>query len=276
MSAMLEQQTFDEGSTRGARSSSPSHVRHVRPQVEAFGLTHTGLVRGANEDAYLMRPDLGLFAVADGMGGAAAGDVASRMAIDAVHEAIEESGALRPAHSAPLLLLGGVETANTLIHAAAQEDRRKQGMGTTFTGVLLFGGRIAMAHVGDSRCYLLRGGRFEPMSEDHTWVRAMVRTGAMTPEEAATSHLRNKLVRAVGPDEHVDVDTRLAVTEPGDVYLLCTDGLHGLVDDEAIASVLRAEPDLTRAAQALIELALDAGGDDNVTVVLVRVTDGRG
>jgi PPM family protein phosphatase len=246
-----------------------------RPTIEAFGLSHTGWVRAANEDAYLVRPDLGLFAVADGMGGAAAGEIASRMAIDAVRGEIEDSGAVEPARAGPLLLLGGVELANVLIYAMGQGDARKRGMGTTFTGMLVFGGRVAIAHVGDSRAYRLRGPRFESLVEDHTWVAAMVQAGAMTPEEAATSELRSKLVRAVGVEAQVQVDTRLALAEPGDVYLLSSDGLHGVIGDDAIAGVLRAEHDLTCTAQRLIDRALDAGGPDNITVVLVRIGDTR-
>ncbi len=258
-----------------ARPAPSSRVRPIRPQVEACGLTHTGLVRAVNEDALLVRPDLGLYAVSDGMGGAAAGELAAQMAIDAVREELEGSGALRPAHAGPLLLRSGVETANTLIHATGQADPRKRGMGTTFTGILVFGGRIALAHVGDSRAYVLRGRRFEQLSEDHSLVAELVRAGELTPEEAATWPRRNELVRAVGVDDDVEVDTRIAPVEPGDVYLLCSDGLHGYVDDKTIAAVLRAEPDLTRAAQRLVECSLDAGGYDNVTVVLARIGDWR-
>ncbi len=181
--------------------------RPSRPTIEAFGLSHTGWVRSANEDAYLVRPDLGLFAVADGMGGAAAGEIASQMAVDAVREEIEGSGTVEPARAGPLLLLGGVEIANALIHAAAQGDPRQRGMGTTFTGVLVFGGSVAIAHVGDSRAYRLRGPRFESLVEDHTWVAAMVRAGAMTPEEAATSELRNKLVRALNHRAAISINS---------------------------------------------------------------------
>jgi protein phosphatase len=282
MNTMLEA-TVDESpisaarpTLRDGRPASPSRVRSIRPQVEAFGLTHTGLVRAANEDAFAVRPDLGFYAVSDGMGGAAAGELAAHMAIDAVREEIEGSGGTRPAHAGPLLLRSGVELANALIHAVAEADPAKRGMGTTFTGLLVFGGRIALAHVGDSRAYLLRGRRLAPMTEDHSFVAAMVRAGALTPEEAAVSPRRNEILRAVGVERSVEIDTRLAAVEPGDVYLLSSDGLHGYVDDETIVAVLRAERDLTRAAQRLVECSLDAGGHDNSTVVLVRIGDWRG
>jgi serine/threonine protein phosphatase PrpC len=282
MNTMLEQR-YDEIPTAptseqrpafpGSQASTASWVRPIRPRVEAFGLTHTGLVRATNEDAYIVRQDLGFYAVADGMGGAAAGEVAAQMAIDAVREEIEGSGALGPAHPPPLLLFAGVELANALIHAAADADPSKRGMGTTFTGMLVFGGRIAIAHVGDSRVYRLRGPSFETLMEDHSWIAAMVQAGALRPEEAATSARRHEILRAVGVEENVAIDTRLGLAEPGDVYLLSTDGLHGVVDDDAIADVLRAEPDLTRAAQRLMERALDEGGPDNVTAVMVRIGD---
>jgi serine/threonine protein phosphatase PrpC len=252
-------------------SARASAVHTIRPRVEVFGLTHTGLVRATNEDAYIVRRDLGFFALADGMGGAAAGEVAAEMAIDAVREEIEGSGTLGPAHPPPLLLLSGVELANALIHAAAEADPSKRGMGSTFTGMLVFGGRIAIASVGDSRAYLLRGRRLVCLTEDDTYVAAMVRAGAMTPDEAATSPRRNQLLQAVGLGDSVEIETRIVATEPGDVYLLSTDGLHGVVDDDAIADVLRAEHDLTRAAHRLIERALDEGGPDNATAVLVRI-----
>jgi protein phosphatase len=281
MNTMLEQ-TVDEAPTsqqqpalRDSRPSSSSRVRRIRPPVEAFGLTDVGLLRATNEDAYLVRPDLGLFAVADGMGGAAAGEVASQMAIDTVLEEVEDSSALQPAHAGPILLLGGVEVANALIHATAQGDALKCGMGTTFTGILVCGSRVAIAHVGDSRAYLFRGGRLRQMTEDHSWVAAMVRAGALTPEEAEVSPRRNEIQRAVGAEEHVDVDTRMIAAEPGDIYLLSSDGLHGLVPDSIIDETLRAERDLTRAAQRLIDCANDVGGDDNITVVLVRLGDWR-
>jgi protein phosphatase len=262
--------TAPESEQRAIPASRASAVHAVRPKVEALGLTHMGLVRATNEDAYIVRSDLGFFALADGMGGAAAGEVAAQMAIDTVREEIEGSGALGPAHS-PLLLLCGVELANRLIRAVAEADPSKRGMGTTFTGMLVFGGRIAFASVGDSRAYLLRGRRLVCLTEDDTYVAAMVRAGAMTPEEAAVSEIRNQLVRAVGPEERVEVQTRLVATEPGDVYLLSTDGLHGVIDDDAIADVLHAEHDLARAAQRLIEGALEQGGPDNATAVIVRV-----
>jgi protein phosphatase len=239
--------------------------------VEAFGLTDPGLKRGKNEDAYAALPHLGVFMVADGMGGHAAGDVAAQMAVDTVREEFEGAGALRLAHADPFLLAGGVETANARIYAAAEADPKKNGMGSTFTGLLVVGNRVAIVHVGDSRAYRWRARRLEQLTEDHTWGNAMVQAGAMTLEDAMVAEQRGLLTRAVGSDEQVEVDTRIAVAESGDVYLLSTDGLHGVIGNDAIADVLRAEQDLPQAAQRMIELANANGGHDNVTVVLVRI-----
>jgi protein phosphatase len=250
-----------------------------RAHVSAFGLSHTGTVRAGNEDAYLVAMDVGLLAVADGMGGRAAGEVASRMTMDALRAAFENPdvtwpGAMegRPAPAPGLpQLVAAVERANARVFAAATSDGAKEGMGTTATALLLLGDRAAIAHVGDSRLYRLRGRRIECLTHDHTLVNEYVRAGAMSRAEADVSPHRHVLSRAVGADSEVEVDQRHVAIEPGDTFLLATDGLHGVVDDEAIATILRAEPDLTRAATRLIEAALDGGGPDNVTVVLCRV-----
>jgi serine/threonine protein phosphatase PrpC len=259
-----------------ASSSRPSSTARLpRPRVEAFGLSDPGLVRDTNEDCYAVVPTLGYFAVADGVGGHAAGEVASRMAIDAVQSVLEEPTVPWPegagaATAAMHRLAGGVEYANACVHTAAREHGRR-GMGTTFTGLLLLDDEAALAHVGDSRVYLLRGRRLEQLTEDHTLVQAYIRAGILTREEAAASPIRNIISRAVGAKEVVAVDAHLVAVEPGDMFLLASDGLHGVVEDETIAAVLLREPDITRAAAQLVERANDAGGPDNTTVVLVRV-----
>ena len=251
-----------------AIASRPSYPPGPCPlAVQAFGLSDVGLVRSGNEDCYAVVPGLGFFAVADGVGGHAAGEVAARMAIDAVQAVLMD-----PTRAAPGLhrLAGGVEYANARVYAAAQE-RGRTGMGTTFTGLLLEDGRASLAHVGDSRAYLFRGRRLVQLTEDHTLVAAYIQAGVMTREDAAESPIRNIITRAVGTHETVEVDTRQLAVEPGDTFLLCTDGLHGVVGDEDMTSVLLREPDLTRAAAELVQRANDAGGPDNVTVVLGRV-----
>jgi protein phosphatase len=238
------------------------------PSLEAFGLTHTGLVRAVNEDAYLVEPGLGLFAVADGVGGHAAGEIASRLALDALRTGVGDPSL---PGAAGLQLVAAVDHANARVHATARVDRAWAGMATTLTAMLVRGSAAAIAHVGDTRAYRLRGRRLEQLTEDHTLVAAYVQAGTMTAEEAAVSRLRNVILRAVGSDETVDVDTHLVAIEPGDTFLLCSDGLHGVVGDGEIARVLLAEPDLTAAAAELVKRANDGGGPDNVTVVLVGI-----
>ena len=200
------------------------------------------------------------------------------MAIDTVRKVLEDPDVTWPlgfmgrldAAGLPLLV-GSVECANALILATAYDDRSKRGMSTTFTGALVLGDRIAIAHVGDSRAYRLHAGRFEQITDDHTLVAAYVQAGVIKPEDAATSDYANIITRAVGPADEVEVDGCLVAAEPGDTFLFCSDGLHGVLDDGAISAVLLVEPDLTRAAARLVERANDAGGPDNITVVLVRI-----
>ena len=246
--------------------------------MDAFGLSHPGIVRRGNEDAYVVLPSFGLYAVADGMGGAAAGEIASRLAIDTVRAVFEDPDLTWPCGFAPPpptrdlpLLVAGLEHANARVHAAAQADPSKAGMGTTFTGILVLEDRIAVGHVGDSRAYLLRGQSLQQLTRDHTLVNHFIDIGTMTLEEAERSPLRHIMSRAVGADECVEVDRRLVAAEAGDTLLLASDGLHGVVSDADIAAVLLSQRDLTRAATDLVERANDAGGPDNITVVLVRI-----
>ena len=246
-------------------------VRRRLPQMEAFGLSDVGLQRASNEDAYAIVPSIGFFAVADGVGGDAAGEVASRMAIDVVASTIENAAATWPQGGGDSLFVRALREANAAVRASASRDRARKGMGTTFTGLLVLEDRAVIAHVGDSRAYLLRERRLHQLTEDHTLVNAYVQAGVMTREAAAASEIRNVIVRAVGLDEAMEVDTRLMGVEPGDVVLLASDGLHGVVEAEDIAATMLSTRDLTRAAARLVERANDAGGPDNVTVVLLRL-----
>ncbi len=248
------------GSTPKARLQGPL-------SLDAFGLSHPGLCRATNEDAYAVLPRLGLFVVADGMGGAAAGEVASHLAVDTLVEMFEAPDAV----PGMPLLVAAVECANACVHAVACADSTKQGMGTTLTALLVLQDRIAIAHVGDSRAYHLHGWRLHQATDDHTLVGELLRTGLLTPEDAASSEHRHLVMRAVGVDEEVNVDARFLAVEPGDTLLLTSDGVHGVVGDDDIAAILLSERDLTRAAERLIERANNAGGPDNATVVLVRV-----
>jgi serine/threonine protein phosphatase PrpC len=247
--------------------SSRSPVPSPRsPRVEAFGLSHPGLVRPTNEDAFLVAPDPGLFVVADGVGGNAAGEVASRLAVDTLQAVFE-----RPHQPGLPLLVAAVQHANARVYTAAHEDRSLSGMATTLTALLVLGETIALAHVGDSRAYLLRGQRLAQLTDDHLLVNELLRIGHITQSEAETSTVRHIITRAVGADERIDVDARLLAVEPGDTLVLASDGLHGVVGDEDIMGLLRVERDLERAAAQLVERANDGGGPDNTTVVLVRI-----
>jgi serine/threonine protein phosphatase PrpC len=251
-------------------------ARRSLVRVEAFGLSDRGLHRETNEDAYAVVPRAGLFIVADGMGGHAGGEVASRMTVCAVRSALEAPDGTRsiglPAPSSAnglLQLRASIELANAEVHAAAVADATN--MGTTLTALLVLGDRVALGHVGDSRAYRLRGRTLERLTDDHTYVNMLVNAGAITREQARTSELRHMLARAIGTDPAVEIDTRLLHVDPGDTFLLATDGLHGVLDDGMIAAILLGESDLTRAAAELVGRANDAGGPDNVTVVLVRI-----
>jgi protein phosphatase len=232
------------------------------------GRSHPGLVRVVNEDAHLIDDDLGLYGVADGVGGCAAGEVASQLALDtvrAVFRAPTLSG------DADLRLLAAVEHANTCVRARARADRACAGTGTTQTVLSVRGNAAAIAHVGDTRAYRLRGRDLNRLTEDHTFVAGCVRAGILTPEQAAVSRKRNVITRAVGAAETIEVDTHLVAVEPGDTLLLCSDGLHGEVAHDEIVTIIFGAPDLTRAAAELVQRANDGGGLDNVTVVLVWI-----
>jgi serine/threonine protein phosphatase PrpC len=230
--------------------------------AEHAARTDVGLEREGNEDAFLVRPPL--FVVADGMGGAQAGDVASRTLVEVFGEAAETA-------ELPDALEATVQEANARIHRMAVDDPSLKGMGCTATACYVAGGRLTTAHVGDSRLYRLRDGSFEQLTEDHSLVGGLVRLGQLTPEEAEVHPQRSVILRAVGVEATVEVDLLHHELETGDVYLACSDGLTGMVRDEVIAETLEAFPSLAVAAEMLVELANAAGGRDNITVVLFRV-----
>jgi serine/threonine protein phosphatase PrpC len=230
--------------------------------VEHAGLTDVGRERESNEDSFLALPPL--FVVADGMGGARAGDVASRTLV----EVFEEAGAAGELSDG---LEATVHKANGRIHQMAVEDPSLKGMGCTATASYVAEGRLTTAHVGDSRLYRLRGGALEQLTEDHSLVGGLVRLGRLTPEEAEVHPQRSVILRAVGVEADVEVDVLHHDLEPGDVYLQCSDGLTAMVRDEVIRETLESFPALDVAAEMLVELANAAGGRDNITVVLFRV-----
>jgi protein phosphatase len=227
--------------------------------------THAGRVRRKNEDAYYAEPPL--FAVADGMGGALAGELASRIAVQALGELVAEG-------SDEERLASTVRLANRRVAERATSDPRASGMGSTVTAALIGVHSVAFAHVGDSRAYLWRGGVLTRLSDDHSLVAEWVKAGALAPEEAALHPQRSVITRALGADWQVEVDTWTTPARAGDVILLCTDGLTGFVDEAAIGNALAQNDDLDVAVHALVDAANAAGGEDNITAVAVRLEAG--
>jgi serine/threonine protein phosphatase PrpC len=241
----------------------------VSVQLRAASVTDTGRRRRHNEDAYVCEPPL--FAVADGMGGAQAGELASGLAAAALRDETSE-------------LAGGeqrvddlIQEANRRVYQRQSQDASASGMGTTMTVALVEDGRVAIGHVGDSRAYLIRDRKLEQLTEDHSLVAELVRSGKLSPEEAEGHPQRSVITRALGTDPDVDVDTFSVETKPGDLFLLCSDGLTSMVDDETILrEVERNRGDLAKAAKALVRAANKGGGEDNITVVFFEIAGDDG
>ena len=233
--------------------------------AEEFHGSHTGRQRRANEDSLYARTPL--FAVADGMGGAQAGEIASRIAVESL------GGAGVPEDAVESRLAEIVQGANERIHAVSREDQSRAGMGTTMTVLLVGAEEVTIAHVGDSRAYRLQGDAFERLTEDHSLVEEYRRLGRLTDEEAENHPQRSIITRALGPEAHVEVDTRTLRGRDGDVFLLCSDGLTTMLKEAYIADTLRSAGSLPEAGERLIDAANDAGGRDNITVILVRLEE---
>lgn len=246
--------------------------------IRSFAVTDVGRRRKANEDAFLRDEELDLYVVADGMGGYAAGDVASAEAVESIygmvmrsHAQIEEFIAQPSRDSARIikrLLESAVQSACYMIFGLAEQSPERQGMGTTISALLLAGPYGATAQVGDSRIYCVRDSEAIQLTEDHTLVNWQVREGIITPEQALTSPHRNVITRAVGNKDFVQVDTQIFALQDGDQFLLCSDGLHGYLDDQEIPYLLSFG--LEEAGRHFIELACDRGGKDNITAVIVE------
>ena len=236
--------------------------------AEEFHGTHTGQQRRANEDALYARAPL--FAVADGMGGAQAGEIASRIAVETLGGGVPDPD---DAHSVEERLADLVREANGRIHELSRSDDRRAGMGTTMTAVLVGEAEVTIAHVGDSRAYRLREAALERLTRDHSLVEELVQQGKLTPEEAHTHPQRSVITRAVGPEARVEVDTQTSPARDGDVFLICSDGLTTMVGESDIAELLGSAGTLEEAGRRLIDAANAAGGRDNITVVLFRVED---
>ncbi|MCA9633158.1 MAG: serine/threonine-protein phosphatase, partial [Myxococcales bacterium] len=236
----------------------------MRWKVE--GRTDVGRTRSHNEDFFLVDEALGLYVVCDGMGGHAAGEVASRTAAETIRSALA-GVADDPAVAGPALR-AAVERANQSVHELGKADRSKRGMGTTCTAMLARGGKAILAHVGDSRLYVARHGELHQLSNDHTFLAEAVRQGVLTPEQAKASDHGNIVTRAVGPQERVLVDLLVFDVLPGDVLLLCSDGLHQYFEDAAeLVGLLLHGPSV---AERLVALANDRGGSDNITALVLQ------
>jgi PPM family protein phosphatase len=227
--------------------------------------TDTGRQRRGNEDSAFARAPL--FVIADGMGGAQAGEVASQIAVEAFHDDL-------PDHGTPEEKLAEVaQVANRRIFDISRSEHERAGMGTTLTAVYVEDGKLAIAHVGDSRAYLFRDGELGLLTQDHTLVGELVKRGKLTEEQAAEHPQRSIITRALGIDAEVEVDTWTYGARAGDVVLLCSDGLTSMITEEQIVAILASEPDLDVAADRLITEANEAGGRDNITVILFTLED---
>ncbi|XXT96748.1 Stp1/IreP family PP2C-type Ser/Thr phosphatase [Sorangium sp. So ce834] len=246
------------------------------------GETNVGRKRNHNEDNFGIMVEYGLFMVADGMGGHASGEVASKMAVDAMQDFFAQTQD-DPERTWPYKmdrskgyeenrLITGIKLANLRIYETAQREAKKRGMGTTFVGIFTANDGVYVAHVGDSRVYRFREGRLEMLTEDHSLLNDYIKMKRLTPEEIANFPHKNVIVRALGMKDTVKVDTRFEVPQLNDLYVLCSDGLSGPVSDSEMAQILTDHQDIQVATSKLIERANENGGPDNVTCVLVRWT----
>lgn len=250
-------------------------------RITSCGITDVGMKRTNNEDNYLVNDELNLFVCCDGMGGHVGGEYASAIAVNTVEEVLttieQDAEANLPDADNPVertreKLRYAIRLAGKRIFEKAAAEPEYKGMGTTALALLLDGGNFYIGHVGDSRGYLLREGRIEQLTEDHSLVYQKVKEGVLTPEEAKTHKLRNIITRSLGYMEEVEVDLQVRAIRRGDKFMLCSDGLSNFVSTAEIGELLhRNAPQ--QAARQLIQLACDRGGDDNITCVAVRVDE---
>jgi len=254
-------------------------VNAKQPQWDVAARTDKGRVRPINEDSYRIYREESLFVLSDGMGGAAKGEVASAMAVESVvaslrentmAESPEESVANREFSYETNSLIRAIKLANRKIHEQGMRDPACRGMGATIVAARITGSRLSLVHVGDSRAYLLRSHRLEQLTADHSLVAEQVRRGLMNREQAAASELQSVLTRALGTEESVEVDADEIELFPRDALLLCSDGLTRMVPEDEIAGILAQSTAVRVAAERLINRANEYGGQDNVTVVVIR------
>lgn len=250
------------------------------------GRTDVGRRRDHNEDALLLEPHENLFLVADGLGGYAAGEIASQLAVDAISSFFsslrDDEDITWPAdHDTRFsydenVFMNAVYTANRRIFSASARYEQYRGMSTTIVGLRFNGRRYHVAHVGDSRCYRLRDGKLEQLTEDHSLLNAFRKATPMSPEAVAAFPYKNVILRALGTHGEVEVEVTSGEWKPGDIYLLCSDGLSGELNDEALGELVRAHSDkLDSLTRVLVDRACEAGGRDNVTVVAVKIPEDR-
>jgi len=259
----------------------------LQENIHFFAATDVGRVRDHNEDNYLVDKKLALFVVADGMGGHAAGEVASALAVRTVHEEVKKEKQLIDDHQAGAtgaskvtdrdilnLLEFAVQRACARIHEEAQGDQQKRGMGTTLSALLVVGNKGFIGHVGDSRIYMMRGGKVQQLTEDHTVFNELIKRGKLTRDQIEKVAHKNAITRAVGVYERVEIDTLLIELLPGDQFLLASDGLHGYVTNPEDLTPYLAQTDGDAVVKQLIQFANAAGGKDNITSIVVRLGEG--
>lgn len=245
--------------------------------MKLYGMTDVGCARRDNQDSYAFRQlkdDVVVLVVCDGMGGAQSGSVASAVAVEAFSAAVERlsTGGMPPEpEGRERILIQATNAANQRVYDMAQQNEECQGMGTTLVGALVLPGEAYIANVGDSRFYLIRDGEARQLTTDHSYVQVLVNRGEITPEEAKHHPRRNVITRAVGVDSEVGCDLLRLETRPGDRLLLCSDGLTNVLDDAVLAERSSAEPDPERYLRTLMEMTLERGAPDNVTVVLAEI-----
>jgi protein phosphatase len=253
--------------------------------LEVAGKTDVGCVRANNEDNFGYDSRYGIFVVCDGMGGQAAGEVASKMGVDVLLDYFRNEASATEAHSgngsngdAAHSATGGaksladaIQLANSKIFQAGQAQQARQGMGSTIVAALVRGNSLTIGHVGDSRIYLVRQGAIQQLTQDHSLVMEQVRRGYITLEQAQKSELQNIILRALGSEEAVEVDVEDLLAVPGDLLLMASDGLTRHVQDEEILEIVQEPGDLEQRCSELVQLAKDRGGDDNITCLLVRI-----
>ncbi len=264
-----------------AQAPEPNVFHALAPTFEVGARTDVGRRRDNNEDSFSVAPELGLFVLSDGMGGEAAGEMASKIAVEEVTRHMKELarnadapllGEVQPQLSLLSNQLGAaVRRANRIIWEAAQHHASQRGMGATVVVAALRMPLMSIGHVGDSRIYLLRGNELQQLTEDHSLVMEQVRRGLITREEAEKSDMANIIIRALGADDSVNVDLDEVVVMPGDRVILCSDGLTKMVPDSGIAQVVSEAATPQQACDRLVEIANECGGDDNITVVVVAL-----